>query len=209
MRNIRSKAYAGFSMLELMIVVAILGVIATVAVPRFNIFRTRARQAEARNNVGVIFTLQESFNINHGRYYNGESSNWGGTNMHNHANRDGYLGGSNYACSAALANNALGFRMANCEKSRYGYFILDAGEDHYMAIAYAPSDSTGEKRIFPGCNGSGAARAPGAANPTGIKEKCFKRPGTNNISYTDGDAWCVDESRNIENFRDITEFCDG
>ena len=60
-KNWMKKPLVGFSLLELMVVVAILGVLATVAVPRFNIFRSRARQAEAKTNLGMIFTLQERF----------------------------------------------------------------------------------------------------------------------------------------------------
>ena len=69
--KIKLKTCYGFSLLELMVVVAILGVLATVAVPRFNIFRARARQGEAKSNLGVIFTLQEAFKIDKESYYDG------------------------------------------------------------------------------------------------------------------------------------------
>ena len=81
MSRFTTKNAAGFSLLELMVVVAILGVLATFAVPRFNIFRARARQAEAKSNLGVIFTLQEAFKIDKERYYNGDSGHWGGADM--------------------------------------------------------------------------------------------------------------------------------
>ena len=71
MKSVKLKTYAGFSLLELMVVVAIIGVLATLAVPRFNVFRARARQGEAKSNLGVIFTLQEAFKIQHERYYDG------------------------------------------------------------------------------------------------------------------------------------------
>jgi type IV pilus assembly protein PilA len=36
----------GFSLVELMIVVAIIGILAGLAVPKFNLFQAKARQAE-------------------------------------------------------------------------------------------------------------------------------------------------------------------
>ena len=69
----KKRGVSGFSLLELMVVVAILGVLAMVAVPRYNIFRARSRQAEAKTNLGVIFTLQESFRIEKEVFFDGNS----------------------------------------------------------------------------------------------------------------------------------------
>ena len=202
------KKLAGFSLLELMVVVAILGVLATVAVPRFNIFRARARQSEAKNNLGVIFTLQEAFNIDQEQYYDGNATSWGGTQMNDNGSRDGYTGGGSGACAAAVANNKLGFRLANCSKARYGYYMAGGTEDDFLAIAYGPSDTTGDKRIFPGCDGTtpSTSKLPGSS-ATSISMKCATTHAANG-NHASGDAWCMDESRNLENFRDITEFCD-
>ena len=202
------KKLAGFSLLELMVVVAILGVLATVAVPRFNIFRARARQSEAKSNLGVIFTLQEAFSIDNEKYYDGNNANWGGTQMNDNSSRDGYTGGGSGACGSSVANNKLGFRLANCGKARYGYYIAGGTENDFLAVAFAPSDSTGDKRVFPGCDGTSPNTAKKAAeSPTSVSMKCS---GThnNNSSHSSGDAWCIDESRNVENYRDITEYCD-
>lgn len=215
--KIRNKA-AGFSLLELMVVVAILGVLATVAVPRFNIFRARARQAEAKTNMGVIFSLQESFAIEHESYYNGDNTTWGGTRMNRRQDADGYRGGGNPPeCRA----NKLGFRLANCEKSRYGYFMGGANETEWLAVAYAPSDTNaGGKRIFPGCDGTqgqgqataqgqpGASRAGASANL-----QCIQTFNNNQTRMQrgaqGGDAWCIDQNRNLENYFDIVERCEG
>ena len=209
MKDLLGKHYrriVGFSLLELMVVVAILGVLATVAVPRFNIFRARARQSEAKSNLGVIFTLQEAFAIDHEHYYDGNSANWGGTPMNLSTVRDGYLGASSSVCKT----NKLGFRLANCDKARYGYFIAGADETEFLAIAYAASDVASEKRVFPSCDGSGALVnvTIAFASATGIQMKCSINKDSGDTSFSSGDAWCLDEARNIFNYRDIVEYCD-
>ena len=196
------KKLMGFSLLELMVVVAILGVLATVAVPRFNIFRARARQAESKSNMGVIYTLQEAFQIEHESFYNGDGTAWQSPAMEITSRSGLDASGATSTCAA----NKLGFRIANCDKARYGYYI-DVGatnETEWLAVAHAPSASgRPEYRIFPGCDGAGSALAPGSS-PGNIK--CV-RPGSGN-DHSSGDAWCIDEGRNLENYRDITEFCD-
>jgi len=46
----------GFSILELMIVVAIVGILAAIAVPNFMRFQARAKQSEAKGQLKAIFT---------------------------------------------------------------------------------------------------------------------------------------------------------
>lgn len=55
------KNQAGFSLVELMIVVAIIGILAAVAVPNFQRFQAKARQAEAKSDLSAIFSAEKSF----------------------------------------------------------------------------------------------------------------------------------------------------
>lgn len=55
------KAEQGFSLVELMIVVAIIGVLAALAVPKFQSFQAKAKQSEAKSNLSHIYTLEQSF----------------------------------------------------------------------------------------------------------------------------------------------------
>ncbi len=51
----------GFTLIELMIVVAIIGLLAAIAIPNFQNYQCKARQSEAKYSLGIILTSQESY----------------------------------------------------------------------------------------------------------------------------------------------------
>jgi type IV pilus assembly protein PilA len=55
------KVVRAFTLLELMIVVAIIGLLAAIAIPEFIHFQARARQSEARTNLKVIAAGETSY----------------------------------------------------------------------------------------------------------------------------------------------------
>jgi len=52
---------AGFSLVELMIVVAIMAILAAIAIPSFIRFQMRAKSSESSNNLGAIRTCEVSY----------------------------------------------------------------------------------------------------------------------------------------------------
>lgn len=65
---IRFSKSAGFSLVELMIVVAIMAILAAIAIPSFMKFSQRAKTAEATQNVAAIRSCLESYRAENDTY---------------------------------------------------------------------------------------------------------------------------------------------
>jgi type II secretion system protein G len=66
MRNLRNSK--GFTLIELMIVVVIIGILAALAIPRFTQASARAKEKEADGILKQIYTLENAYYANNGAY---------------------------------------------------------------------------------------------------------------------------------------------
>ena len=68
MKKFLGKSRKGFTLIELMIVVAIIGILAAIAIPNFIRFQLKAKTSEGKVNVAAIRTAEEAYFSEFGKY---------------------------------------------------------------------------------------------------------------------------------------------
>ena len=66
--NTMKKTERGFTLIELMIVVTIIGILATLAIPRFMRATTKSKQTEAKGVLKQVYTMQRAYFVEYETY---------------------------------------------------------------------------------------------------------------------------------------------
>jgi len=138
----------GFSLVELMIVVGIIGILATLALPRFKQFQAKAKMGEAKNILSHVYTLEQTYSLDNNAYLA-------------FALIGRPAGGVLTAASCTQNANAqaIGFRIDPCvaggNTPRYGYTVV-AGGGGIASSFLATAVSGGAAAANPVCPGNAA-----------------------------------------------------
>ncbi len=74
--RMRMRNKKGFTLIELMIVVAIIGILAAIAIPNFLKFQAKSKQSEAKTNLKGIYTAETAYYGENNTYNTFERVNW-------------------------------------------------------------------------------------------------------------------------------------
>ncbi len=136
------KNNAGLSLIEVMIVVAIVGILSALAIPRFRAFKSRAYRAEAYTSLYKIHTLQGT--------YHGDNDTYTALPDVGYTVKNG----SNNPITECNVGNVLGFNLTDCTKAKYRYNTSGThSEFAFLAFAVAkPLGGGTENLVYPGCS---------------------------------------------------------
>ncbi len=70
----KMKDQKGFTLIELMIVIAIIGILAAIAIPQFQAYRVRSYNSSANADLRNAATAQEAYYVDNDRYTSDEAN---------------------------------------------------------------------------------------------------------------------------------------
>ncbi len=108
------RGQKGFTLVELMIVVVIIGILAALAIPRFMRATTKSKQSEAKQILKQIYTMQHSYRQEKDVYWITASA-------------------ASAAATAAFAD--LGVDIGTSARYTYTITSTDAGATNFTAVA--------------------------------------------------------------------------
>lgn len=124
------KGSKGFSLVELMIVVGIIGILATLAMPRMQTFMAKAKQAEVKVNLGHMYTLEMA--------YYGDNNAYGTETQIGFAGPTGVKYAYTVTASSATAFTAQGTIAANglCKGSAIDTWTINEAQTMSNTAAF-------------------------------------------------------------------------
>lgn len=190
-----SRKSRGFTLVELLIVVAIIGVLSTLGVPTFRRMIQKSKKAEAKVELGGLFTAESAFNAEYSAYGN----NLNGLGFQVEGNPAGLIYYVGFANAGTTYPNT-GTAATNLQTAYPGYYNTNVaytagfnGLNNNVCKASgscgltSDSDSSADGKTF-------YAVAQGVISPN------FKTDGSDGA--TSIDVWAIDNNRTLTNNQD-------
>ena len=172
-----------FSMIELMVVVAIIGVLAAIGIPEYSKFQAKARQSEAKLSLAALFTAEESFR----QQWNGFTVDLFNAGFSVQGARLRYVTGflPNIACTSYPGGGG-----APAETTSINYTWSDSSAVNTSSATWALGTQT--KPTTPGLT---------SCSNVSFVAVSYGTPATSGVDPgpTAGDTWTINEAKLITN----------
>jgi len=125
-----------FTLIELMVVVAIIAILAAIAIPQYKNYQMKAKTAEAKTNIGAIRTSEEAYLAENNYYL---ATNWAPANIPGTAPDD-------FTANTTNGFAYLGFSPAG--KVFFSYAVTDSNNNTASSVTDSDTSLDG-KQITP------------------------------------------------------------
>lgn len=181
----------GFTLVELLIVVAIIGVLSTLGIPTFRKMVQKAKKSEAKVALGGLYTAETAFFSEYGVY--GSYLDKIGFELSGGGGGGTYTIGFPTGTCATEATAMPDATKTNLDDVYPSYFPVPGGSSVKPAQARAPTNCKASTTKDDGTDF--VATATGAINPNAD-------PATATVVDGQLDSWTVDKNRNLKNDTD-------
>ncbi len=189
------KSQEGFTLVELMIVVAIIGILSAIAVPNYQKFQARARQSEVKMSLTGLYTAEKSYSVEAATFSGclpgiGFSLNTGAGTIRYYSVGFSDISGSNCGPTGAGKCSAL-YPPGNTAGADCDTGVKEGeGLGYYNLNAKISSSFTGATELQGGSKLTG----------TKLEQSNFVAAGYGNIT-TDKktDLWSIDQDKTLKN----------
>lgn len=174
------KFQRGFSLVELMVVVAIIGVLASIAVPAINKYLAKARQSEAKTNLASLYTSEKAFYAEYTAY-------------------DTRFDAVGYSPEGKLRYN-IGFSDNHFNAGAAHGYTGGGTNTLFNTVAYCGTGGTINTRGCASLNGA-TGSAPGAITGSSASATAFVAGAFAVIhsAVSAGDRWTIDNNKALTN----------
>lgn len=153
--NHPSQRSAGFTLIEVMVVIAIIGILTAIAVPAYNDYLIRSRINEAVSNLSDLRLKMEQF-YQDNRTYTGACANGTVTQLPSSANTKFF----NFSCTTACGGNTTSL-------SDTAYVIRACGKNQMSGFEYTVNQSNTRSTTITGTTGWNATASCWVTNKGG------------------------------------------
>ncbi|MBX3041197.1 MAG: prepilin-type N-terminal cleavage/methylation domain-containing protein [Bdellovibrionaceae bacterium] len=174
----------GFSLVELMVVVAIIGILSSIAIPSINKYMAKARQSEAKTNLASIYTANKAFFAEYNIY-------------------DSRFEVIGYRPEGKLRYNA-GWTQPGCAIENFGYnisSITNSSTSSLTRCLLGPNIAAGSTCTVLTSGNYAITRSD--LNCT-VGSTSFRAEAIGNIGSTGQDSWTIDNNKSLTNALDGT-----